>query len=90
MFVILKNRNNQEQIKLHYSPSTSSSIVSATSDQQSKIDEVLYPFDAFNVSDEFYHELSMVVPHLPRSYLIKQRRNEISSNVPIKRQPRPK
>ena len=55
----------------------------------SNIDEILFLLDSFGVSDEFYHELSMCHPSLPRSYLINERRKCISSNIEIHRLPRP-
>ncbi len=33
--------------------------------------QVLYLMDQFSVSDKFYHELTMILPTLPRSYMIK-------------------
>ena len=54
-----------------------------------EINQILFLLDSFGVSDEFYHELSMCHPSLPRSYLIKEKQKSISSNVVIHRLPRP-
>lgn len=43
-----------------------------------RIEKILYLLDKFCVSDEFYHELTMIENGLPRSYLIKQRRNNLN------------
>ena len=51
--------------------------------------EILYLLDRFGISDQFYHELSMVNPSLPRSYVVKQARESISSIVVINRLPKP-
>lgn len=71
------------------STSHSSSQSSLHSFPDKKVDEMLFLLDCFGVSDEFYHELSMFHPSLPRSHLVKQRRTEISSNIPIQRLPHP-
>ena len=42
-----------------------------------KVEQILYLLDKFCVSDEFYHELSMIENGLPRSYLIKQSRSDL-------------
>ncbi len=41
-------------------------------DEKDKVEEILFLLDKFYVGDEFYHELSMIVESLPKSYLIKQ------------------
>ena len=40
--------------------------------------QVLYLMDCFNVSDKFYHELSMVQLTIPRSHRIKRVRSELN------------
>ena len=62
--------------------------VNASSDDGSSDVEVmiLYLLDKFGISDAFYHELSMVNPLLPRSYLIK---HVINSSIIIQRLPAP-
>ena len=44
----------------------------------SRVEQILYLLDKFCVSDEFYHELSMIENGLPRSYLIKQCKNNLN------------
>ena len=51
--------------------------------------QTLYLLERFGVSDDFFHELSMVHPSLPRSYKIKQARKTISEDVVINRLPAP-
>uniref|UniRef100_A0A1X7UTT4 Uncharacterized protein n=1 Tax=Amphimedon queenslandica TaxID=400682 RepID=A0A1X7UTT4_AMPQE len=94
--LILRTKISKEAITLMLSDESSdydhsqglneSSEVSSTSVSQSeKIDEILFLLNCFGVSDEFYHELSMYHPSLPRSYFIKERRRLVSSNVEINR-----
>lgn len=88
MCLVIRSRYNQEEINVNYSSVTTTASQPQTRDH-GHLDEVLYLLDAFNVSDEFYHELSMVIPSLPHSYLVKSRRQQITSNVPIFRLPKP-
>ena len=46
--------------------------------EKEKVEEILFLLDKFYVSDEFYHEVTMIVDSLPRSYLIKQRRDQLN------------
>ena len=52
-------------------------------------EEVLYLLDRYGVSDLFYHELSMLFPNLPRSYLVKGERSRRISNTEVKQLPPP-
>jgi hypothetical protein len=50
-----------------------------------KIEQVSFLLDKFCAGDSFYHELTMIVDGLPKSYLVKQRRgqlNDISEVIP--------
>ena len=58
-------------------------------DDMSKIEEILYLLDKFCVGDEFYHQLTMHENGLPRSYLIKQQRNNLDSLCHITATPGP-
>ena len=51
--------------------------------------QTLYLLERFGVSDEFYHELSMVNPALPRSHQVKHSRHLITKAVDIQRLPEP-
>lgn len=44
-----------------------------------RIEQILFLLDKFCASDEFYHELTMYEGELPRSYLIKQFRNNLNN-----------
>ena len=83
--IIVKTRRKHEVIILDYS-TTEISHPSHNSSQL--IDETLYLLDAFNISDEFYHHLSMIHPQLPRSDIVKAKR-DISSNIVILHPPKP-
>ena len=71
-------------LSLDKSPALSSLESPSTSNKQVPVDEVLYLLDHYGVSDQFYHELSMVQPSLPRSYLVKRRRGELTKMVSTK------
>lgn len=51
--------------------------------------QVLYLLDHFAVSDELYHEISMLFPSLPRSHIVRRIRKQLSENVEILRLPHP-
>lgn len=51
------------------------------------MDETLYLLEKFGVSDECYHELTMLHPNLPRSYKVKNARSSVSAAVDIERLP---
>lgn len=48
-------------------------------EEKSKVEKVLFLLDKFCVGECFYHELSMVASELPRSYLIRQRKDQLNS-----------
>ena len=47
-------------------------------EEKSRVEKVLFLLDKFCVGDNFYHELTMVVDGLPKSYLVKQRRSQLN------------
>ncbi|CAB4044139.1 Hypothetical predicted protein, partial [Paramuricea clavata] len=52
---------------------------------QKTVEQALFLLGKFCVGDSFYHELTMIIDGLPKSYLVKQRRgqlNNISNVVP--------
>lgn len=49
-----------------------------------KVEAVLFLMDKFAVGDPFVHELSMLVNGMPRSYLIKQCRDNLNSSCTVK------
>ena len=49
-----------------------------TEEEKSRVEKVLFLLDKFCVGDYFYHDLTMVVDGLPKSYLVKQRRSELN------------
>ena len=52
---------------------------SLSDEDMNRIEQILFLLDKFCVSDEFYHELTMYEGELPRSYLIKQFRNNLNN-----------
>lgn len=71
------------------SSSQSSSISSTSSSSIQDVNQILYLLDRFGISDQFYHELSMLHKELPRSYEVKKARAAITLNVELRRLPRP-
>lgn len=55
----------------------------------SRVEKILYLLDKFCVSDEFYHELSMIENGVPRSYLIKQCKNNLNKLCHVTSTPGP-
>ena len=55
--------------------------------EKKQIQEILFLLDKFYVGDSFYHELSMLHKGLPRSYLIKQCRDDLNAICHIDRLP---
>jgi hypothetical protein len=55
--------------------------------EKKQIEEILFLLDKFCVGDSFYHELSMLHQGLPRSYLIKQCRDDLNAMCHIDRLP---
>ena len=60
-----------------------------TGNDQKAIEQILHLLDKFCISDEFYHELTIMYDDLPRSYLIKQCRNNLNKVCHIERVPGP-
>lgn len=50
-----------------------------SNEEKSQVEKTLFTQDKFCVGDSFYHKLSMVIDGLPRSYLIKQTRDQLNS-----------
>ena len=77
--------------KLNLKEKESDSVVSAATESdsasclseeaKSEIEKVLFLMDKFGVSEEFYHELSMVFTSLPRSYLVKRGKHTVFTRV---------
>lgn len=76
---------------LSYNTKVRKSYQDLTAADQLEIKNVLFILDKFCVGDDAYHELSMVAGHelLPRSYLIKQCKDEMNKLCHIIRTPGP-
>ena len=89
MSVVFKSKA-EKIVEIHYdkrSDSNSDNMEADKADDQ--VLAILYLLDRFGVSDQFYHEVSMVNPFIPRSYVIKRARERINNMVTIKRLPQP-
>ena len=54
-------------------------------DDHDRIHQVLYLLDKFAVSDEVYHELTMLCSDLPASHIVKAARNELNDQPEFNR-----
>ena len=63
---------------LNYDQEFPPNISDLSCDDQSNLEKVMFLLDKFCVSDEVYHELTLVSEELPRSYLIKQLRSNLN------------
>lgn len=66
---------------------THSSSGMISPEDREKCQQILYLLDRFNVSDEVYHELSMVSKDPPKSYRIKNLRNELNCGIQLTKTP---
>lgn len=55
----------------------SSGFDALSENDKDKVEKVLFLLVMFCVGDAFYHEMTMLVDSLPKSYLIKQRRDQL-------------
>ena len=58
-----------------------------TQEDEDNLEQLLFLLDKFCVSDELYHELTILYNDLPRSYLIKQKRSDLNELFHIERIP---
>ena len=56
-------------------------------DEKGNVEKILFLLDKFCVGDCFYHELTMVTDGLPKSYLVKQRRDQLNNICHVTRTP---
>lgn len=75
--------------RLSYSEKTNKSYKDLSAQDQEKVKSVLYILDKFCIGDAAYHELTMVCGNdeLPRSYLIKQCKDDLNKMCHITRTP---
>lgn len=77
-----------DKVSLEYNGATKSAYHSLSEEEKDKVKNVVHIMDAFCVSDAAYHELSMTEHEgLPRSYLIKQCRQDLNKLYSISRTP---
>lgn len=86
--VTLNTKTTNEIININYDDSSPqnpplSQTISSPPDHE--VEDILYLLDSYGVSDQFYHELAMTLPSLPRSYKVKRVRESISSKVELRR-----
>ena len=89
-FVQFRKTATRSSLTVHLSDDPRSSTPpQPTEDDKEHILQVLYLLDKFAVSDELYHELRMLCPHLPASNRVKQARKEINDLLEYTRLPSP-
>ena len=82
--------SGQEHVLIDSQASTSKGVSQTSRTQNEELlESILYILDKFSVGDAFYHELSMLNEGLPRSYLIKQCRNQLNMIYTTQKTPSP-
>ena len=92
--MVLRSMVTNERVEINFSPTADTSSSKPTTDgskeeESTILKEVLFLLEEFGVSDQFYHELSMILPTLPRSYKVKRLCKAIDDSVDIRRLPTP-
>ena len=84
-------RTSKDIVKLDYNKEMPSPTYNSAVEPENvhTIYQVLFLLNKFAVSDEFFHELAMLFPSLPRLYTVKLARKRISECTVIKRLPSP-
>ena len=88
--VIFKDHHGENHT-MTYSEKVRRSYKDLTEADQQQVKNVLFILDKFCIGDKAYHELSMIDGNeeLPRSYLIKQCKDELNKLCHITRTPGP-
>ena len=87
-----ENNKTKHKLNLNDIPTTTNPTVHANNtnlgcryltlpeDERKKVEEeVLFLMDRFGVSDEFYHQITMIFDELSRSYLVKQCKTNLNT-----------
>lgn len=69
------------------SQGTGTTYATLSQEEKNKLGGILYLLDKFCVGDDFYHELTITTEGLPKSYLVRQMRNDINQVCHIERTP---
>lgn len=82
------SQSDSSQIQLaSESPSQSTStqltLTSSPESLETQTPAILYLLDKYGVSDDFYHELTMLNSSLPQSHKVKQLRKGITESIPF-------
>ena len=82
-------RSPTKVVELTYDlPESSAGCSSTAEDKETgNVDEALFLLERFGVSDECYHEMTQLFPQLPRSYVVKKDRKEISQSIELEELP---
>ena len=81
--LVFCSKETGKPIEIEYKCADTSVPIPSDDDKLVQLHRILYILDRFSVSDEFYHELSMMQPSLPHSYTIKAARTNMNSNIKL-------
>ena len=84
---VLQTDRVQHRIDFTKSGSDSDPCSHPPDNKNCDIEKVLYLMDKFGVSEDFYHELTMVFNSLPRSYLVKNCKQNLNSKCHLTKTP---
>ena len=91
--IVFRSKTTGQPISINYDDKQDAintpSCSNSNDDNLMLLHQILYVLDRFGVSDEFYHELSMLHPSLPHSYAIKAARKNINAKIKFERLPTP-
>ena len=87
--VVFQSRKTGEPINIVYDEGAYICINNTPDSNQLLLYQILYLLDKFAISDEFYHELCMLSPCLPRCYKVKAVRASINQSIKLEHLPKP-
>ena len=90
--MVLRPTITNKKVEINFSSPTGADKTVADDSEEDEgtlLKEVLFLLEEFGVSDEFYHELSQILPTLSRSYKVKGLHKRIDDGVDIRRLPKP-
>ena len=88
-FVQFRKVASQSPLTVQLSNPSESTTPQPTQDDHDRIHQVLYLLDKFAISDEVYHELTMLCSDLPASYRVKGARSDLNEQLEFSRLPPP-
>lgn len=84
---VVDKQGNTHQLPIGNMGNSKSVFSQLSETEKDKIRAILYIMDRFCVSDAAYHEFTMTINGLEKSYLVKQCRNDLNNIIHITRTP---